>query len=318
MHTALDLEKPRLVSIETTNRCNAHCSFCPNNALARERLTMDQALFEKIIEDCQQFPLPAIEPFLNGDPFMDPDIVGRMFYIRERLPKTKLRLYTNGSLMTSTKLDQMEGLGIDHLFISLNTLNPDDYRRILRLNLENTKTNIEALATRATRRGIARQVTVRMTRFDHTTLQEQDDFLAYCKKLNVNPMIVGLFNYKGDIPSNYPVPPYPCEHITRLDILSSGRVTLCCLDQEGEYSWGDIRESNVLDVFNGAKARYYKTRHRSGLRKKTPPCGQCNLFWPSFSQMTPLRTLQVMFQCSSYFLRYRPNGRKAPSIKEAP
>ena len=62
------MEFPRLVSIETTNRCNAKCPFCPNNALQRDRHTMDDALFEKLIDDCKAFPLPAIEPFLNNDP----------------------------------------------------------------------------------------------------------------------------------------------------------------------------------------------------------------------------------------------------------
>lgn len=309
------VEYPRLVSIETTNRCNARCSFCPNNSLARERVTMSADLFEKILDDCRRFPLPAIEPFLNGDPFMDPDIVSRLFRIRERLPNTKLRLYTNGSLMTPAKLDQMEGVGIDHLFVSLNTLDPAKYREVLGLDLEKTKANIENLAGRVGRKGIARQLTVRMTRFDDTTLAEQDAFLDYCKKLHVEPMIVGLFNYKGVIPSHLPVPEYPCEHITRLDILSSGRVTLCCLDQEGQYSWGDVREESVLEIFNGMKALRYKIKHRTGRRKEIPPCGECNLFWPSFSHMTPLRTLTVLAQAGCYFLRYRPAGRKAPLVK---
>ncbi len=56
-------EIPRIVSVETTNRCNAKCDFCPNSSLSRNRQTMEQDLFEKIIDDCTQFQLPAIEPF---------------------------------------------------------------------------------------------------------------------------------------------------------------------------------------------------------------------------------------------------------------
>ena len=32
------------------------------------------------------------------------------------------------------------------------------------------------------------------------------------------------------------------EHITRLDILSSGKVALCCMEQEGEYNLGDVTQ----------------------------------------------------------------------------
>jgi len=310
-------EFPRLVSIETTNRCNARCSFCPNNALARERSTMDQLLFEKIVEDCREFPLPAIEPFLNGEPFMDRDIVPRMRHIRERLPATKLRLYTNGSLMTASRLDLMADLGIDHLFISLNTLDPEQYKSILGLDLDKTLANLEHLCARADRKKITKKITVRMTRFEDTTLAEQDAFVAFCRRLGVKPMIVGLFNYKGDIASSLPAPRYPCEHITRLDVLSNGDVTLCCLDQEGEFGWGDVRERSVLEVFNGERARHYKDGQRSGRRLETPPCDQCNLFWPSYSHMSPGRTITVLAQSCAYFLRHKPSGRRAPTEKKS-
>jgi len=310
-------EFPRLVSIETTNRCNARCSFCPNNALARERSTMDQGLFEKIVEECRAFPLPAIEPFLNGEPFMDRDIVPRMRHIRERLPSTKLRLYTNGSLMTASRLDLMQDLGLDHLFISLNTLDPVQYKEILGLELDKTLANLEHLCKRADRKKIAKKITVRMTRFEDTALAEQDAFVAFCRKLDVKPMIVGLFNYKGDIASSLPVPSYPCEHITRLDVLSNGNTALCCLDQEGEYGWGDVRERSVLEVFNGERARKYKDGQRSGHRRDLPPCGECNLFWPSFSHLSPGRTIAVLAQSCAYFLRHRPSGRRAPTQKKS-
>ena len=76
-----------------------------------------------------------------------------------------------------------------------------------------------------------------MVRVLDTSLEEQENFLALCKELDVKPFISGLFNYKGDIQSNLPIPNYPCEHMDRLDILSNGTVTLCCMDQDGEFSW---------------------------------------------------------------------------------
>ena len=118
-----DIEIPRLVAIETTNRCNARCKFCPNNSLARDRRVMDDDLFKKIIEDCKEFELPAIEPFLQGEPFVDPKILDRLAYINDNLPNTKLRLYSNASALTPQKSDALRELNVDKLFISLNTIN---------------------------------------------------------------------------------------------------------------------------------------------------------------------------------------------------
>ena len=306
------MEFPRLVAVETTNRCNAKCVFCPNNALARDKGAMDQALFEKIIDDCRAFPLEAIEPFIQGEPFSDPDILDRMRLIRARLPKTKLRLYTNGYAMSPKQIDAMAGLGIDHLYVSLNTLDPEKYRDVMGLPIERTLRNLDHLTTAGRAERVARRITFRMTRFGDTTLEEQDAFERYCRERRVRSMIVGLFNYKGDIHSDLPVPRYGCEHVSRLDVLASGRVTLCCMDQDGEYGWADLNETSVLDAYHHARAAFYRAMHRTGRRSEVEPCGSCNVFWTSFRGLGPVEAVRTAAQYGAYVARHRPSGRKAP------
>ena len=306
-------EYPRLVCVETTNRCNAKCSFCPNNALARDKGAMDQALFEKIIEDCRAFPLEAIEPFMQGDPFVDPDIMSRMAHIRKQLPNTKLRLYTNGFGMTPKRVDEMMGLGIDHLYISLNTLDEAKYKKVMGIRLDRTLKNLAYLTENGRGPKVANKITFRMTRLTDTTMDEQDDFLQYCKDRGVNAFIVGLFNYKGDINSSLPVPRYGCEHVNRLDILASGKVTLCCMDQDGEYSWGDVNTHSVLDVYRGTVGRKYREMHRTGQRRDIAPCDTCNNFWPDFGETGHIETVRVAAEAAYYFARYRPSGKRKPT-----
>lgn len=305
-------EYPRLVAIETTSRCNARCAFCPNSALQRGREAMSDELFEKVVEDCRAFPLQAIEPFLNGEPFMDPKILPRLQHIRRRLPEAKLRLYTNAHAMTPKKIDQLVGLGIDHLYVSLNTMVPEKYLATVGLRLERTLRNLDYLTEPVRRSRVAEHITFRITRLADTPLSEQEDFLAYCKRRGVKPFIVGLFNYKGDVSSDLPVPGYPCEHITRLDILSSGIVTLCCMDQEGEFAWGDTTRESVLEIHNGPVARRFREMHRSGQRLGIAPCGTCNLFWPSLEKMPLLQTARFGIEAGWYFLRHRPTGKRRP------
>lgn len=306
------LEYPRLVSVETTNHCNAKCVFCPNNALARDKGPMADDLFEKIIEDCREFPLPAIEPFLQGDPFSDPKILPRLEHIRRRLPDTKLRLYTNGYGMAPKKIDAMLGLGIDHLYVSVNTLDPEKYRQVMGIPLDRTLQNLEYLTEPSRRSRIAEKITFRMTRLGDTTLKEQEDFIAYCKDRGVRCFIVGLFNYKGDINSGLPVPSYGCEHVARLDILASGRVTLCCMDQDGEYGWADLNRVSVVEAFNHPMARQYRDYHRTGRRRDIDPCGTCNNFWPGFHGLSAWEAARTGVEYASYMARHRPNGKQSP------
>ncbi len=305
-------EYPRLVSVETTSRCNDTCPFCPYNVRARDKTHMDQSLFEKIVGDCTEFPLEAIEPFLNGEPFVDPKIMDRLELIRSRLPRTKLRLYSNGYALSPKRVDELCGLGVDHLYISLNTLNAEKYKAIMGFKLERTLDNVMYMTDPVRRKKVARRITLRMTRMEDTTLAEQEQFQKFCDDRKVRCFIVGLFNYKGDVNSPLPVPKYACEHITRLDILSSGKVTLCCMDQEGEYSLGDVTQQSVLEVFQGEASRRYQEMHRAGRRAEVTPCGSCNLFWPSTDNMPWPRAMSHALRFWAYLALYRPIGKRAP------
>jgi MoaA/NifB/PqqE/SkfB family radical SAM enzyme len=299
--------------VETTSRCNAICPFCPYNVRARDKTHMTTELFDKIIEECREFPLQTIEPFLNGEPFVDPKIMDRLEKIRSRLPATKLKVYSNGYALAPKRIDELCGMGIDHLFISLNTLDPVKYESIMGFKLSRTLDNVRYMTDPVRRSKVARKITLRMTRMADTTLEEQDKFKAFCKERGVACFIVGLFNYKGDIHSELPVPSYACEHVTRLDILSSGIVTLCCMDQEGHYSWGDVNKQSVLEVYRGATAAKYRHLHRTGQRGKIEPCGTCNLFWPSLDNQSVAKTMKASLQAFYYFMRYRPFGRLPPT-----
>jgi pyruvate-formate lyase-activating enzyme len=307
---------PRLVAIETTNYCNAKCVFCPNALLVRGRQHMSDELFESIIEQCREFPLGAIEPFLQGEPFSDPKILSRLELIHKRLPETKLRLYSNGYALRPERVDALMELGLDHLYISLNTTDPERYKKDIGLELERTMENLRYLADPRRRVRVAKNVTFRMLRADDTTLEEQDKFIAFCDQMGVKHFIVGLFNYKGGVDSPLPVPGYPCEHLDRLDILSNGVVTLCCMDQEGEFAWGDTKTERLLDIYRGKVARHFREGLWAGKRRKIHPCDTCNLFWPGLGGLGPLRKARYGIEAGWYFLRHRPSGRKAP-IKAA-
>ena len=308
---------PRLVAVETTSFCSARCVFCPNDSLKRGKRHMSDELFESIIEQCREFPLPAIEPFIQGDPFSDPRILPRLEMIHRRLPDTKLRLYTNGYNLTPERTDAISELGIDHLYISLNTTDPERYKSVMGLKLERTLEHLRYLSDPVRRRRVAREITVRMVRMTDTTLEEQNRFLALCKELGVRSFIVGHFNYKGDIQSPLPVPNYPCEHMDRLDILADGIVTLCCMDQDGEFSWGDVNKQPLLDVYRGGVAAKYREMHWAGRRKEIHPCDTCNLFWPGLQGLPVVKRARFAAQAGWYFLRHRPTGKRAPNLVPA-
>jgi hypothetical protein len=179
--------------------------------------------------------------------------------------------------------------------------------------LKRTLDNLDYLTDSVRKHRVARKITFRMTRLGDTTLAEQDTFLQYCKTKGVHGFVVGLFNYKGDVHSSLPVPSYGCEHVNRLDILATGRVTLCCMDQDGQYGWGDANKMSVLELYRHPSAKKYRDYHASGRRREIEPCGTCNLFWPLFKDMSPIQAVRTGIDYCLYMARHRPIGRRPPA-----
>ena len=92
----------RHISIETLNRCNGSCDFCPANVKNEKRsfLKMDDKLFRRIIDELAEMEYDGgIELFGNNEPLIDDRIVELYRYIEKKLPRAFSHIYTNGILL---------------------------------------------------------------------------------------------------------------------------------------------------------------------------------------------------------------------------
>lgn len=101
-----DIPMPLEINIETINRCNSTCDFCPanRNADTRPYARMSEELFRKIIADLKEWGYNGyISLYLNNEPFMDTRTIEFHKYLREQLPDCTVKFYTNGLLMDFDK-----------------------------------------------------------------------------------------------------------------------------------------------------------------------------------------------------------------------
>lgn len=101
---------PCLISIETINRCNSTCDFCPVNVNVETRpfQKMDEALFHKIIRELAEEGYDGyLNLYINNEPFMDMRIIEWYKFAKTNLPKAKMLLYTNGLLLTEERFEKI-------------------------------------------------------------------------------------------------------------------------------------------------------------------------------------------------------------------
>ena len=237
------------VEIETINRCNGNCSFCPvskNNDI-REYEIMEEELFRDVI--CQLADIHydgRLALFSNNEPFLDPNILERHQYAREKLPDARMHLFTNGTLLTIDKFKKVMQY-LDELII-------DNYHQELKL----IKPCQEIVTYCEHHPDLKKKVTIILRKPKEILSTRGGD--APNRKVQIS--------YEKD----RCVLPYK-----QLIIRPDGKVSLCCNDALGRNTLGDLKKDSVLDVWSNDRFKMVRKCLYQG-RANWKHCEYCDFF----------------------------------------
>ncbi len=140
----------RDLRISLTDRCNFRCFYClPNGEppLARKETILT---FEEIVKVCEIFVELGIEKIrlTGGEPLIRKDVEKLVSKISNLKPALKdLALTTNGHTLRNRASD-LKSAGLDRVTISLDSLKPENFKRITAVDkLEMVLEAIEAAKT---------------------------------------------------------------------------------------------------------------------------------------------------------------------------
>ncbi len=237
----------RHVEIETINRCNGKCGFCPvsvgNDTRKLEYMT--DGLFQNIIDQLAEINYAGkLALFSNNEPFLDQSIIERHHYARRRLPDVRMHLFTNGTLLTIDKFKEimqyLDELVIDNYHEDLQLIHP-----------------CIAIAEYCDRYPeLKKKVTI--------VLRKPNEILS---------------SRGGDAPNRKDI---LCMENVRcvlpyrqIIIRPDGKVSLCCCDPYGKNTLGDLKKETLLEIWRGTL--YKKVREALyGGRKNWNHCVHCD------------------------------------------
>jgi hypothetical protein len=272
------LDWPKEVSIETYAKCNAACTFCPYTTLDRIGTKMSDEMIERIIHELKDHPWPfIISPFKVNEPFLDKRLIPICRMINAELPKAHLRLFTNGSALTTKHIDEVATLErVAHLWISLNEHEADAYHALMGLDFARTCRNLDALHDKVEADEFHHPVVVSKVR-EAKGLTERD--IAFREFVNARWPLFGVHLIKRDgwlgyvEPGSPEIPDAGCGRWYELSIMATGKVSLCCMDGEGAFSIGDLNTQSLFEVYNGRAYRERRVKNLS--RAGISPCSTC-------------------------------------------
>lgn len=272
------LDWPYEISIETFAKCNASCTFCPYTTLERIGEKMPDELIDAIIEELKDHPHPfLISPFKVNEPFLDKRLIPICRKINAELPNAILRLFSNGSALTEKHIDEVATLKrVTHLWISLNEYEAEAYKATMGLDFERTVANLDLLHEKKASGLFPWDVMI--SRVRQALIPNEAD-RAFSKFVQDRWPLFGVHLIKRDSwlgftePNDPEVPDAPCSRWFELSVMATGKVSLCCMDGEGAYQIGDIRDG----VFATYNAPHWRERRLKMLsRKGISPCSTCN------------------------------------------
>lgn len=237
------------IEVETINRCNGVCSFCPVNVYSdtREKEIMSWTLFKKIIDQLEKLDYTGrISLFSNNEPMLDERIIELHQYAREHLPNAWFHIFTNGTLLTLDKFKK--------LIPYLNELIIDNYNQELKL-IPNSKAIKEYCEAH---RELMDKVTI--------VLRKPNEILT---------------SRGGDAPNRSELISYGDETCVlpfkQLIIRPDGKVSLCCNDPLGKNTLGDLNKESIFDVWYGLRFTQVRKALIKG-RREWKHCVYCDTF----------------------------------------
>lgn len=237
------------VEIETINRCNGICSFCPinRNVDSREKKVMSEILFRSIIAQLKEIEYDGrLALFSNNEPLLDDRIIDFHRYARQQVPKARMHMFTNGTLMTLEKFKALVEV-LDELVI-------DNYNQELKL----IKSCKEIADYCNEHPELISKVTI--------VLRKPNEILT--SRGGNAPNRRELIEYGQD----KCVLPYK-----QMIIRPDGKVSLCCNDAIGKFSLGDLNSEKLLDVWYGPRFSMVRKCLYEG-RENWGQCKLCDTF----------------------------------------
>jgi MoaA/NifB/PqqE/SkfB family radical SAM enzyme len=264
---------------------------------------MDSSLYRRILESLHSpGTLRLLAPMLQNEPLLDSEFEQGVRQAKETLGrKAHIGIVTNGSALTSRRLDDLIRAGVDSIEVSVDAYREETFEAI-RPGLSFSKVvehTQELLA-----RGSDLRVVVRFLR-QHANDGEEVSFRRYWESRKATVRFFTLANRAGTLQEYRDLRASPEGRLRRykrgawellvraaarsrfptscllpftwLNVLWDGRVILCCHDWGPRDIVGDLSTQTLDEVWNGEAINHYRHLLWSDAIPDSRVCRDCSI-----------------------------------------
>ncbi|MDP3296872.1 MAG: radical SAM/SPASM domain-containing protein [Thermodesulfovibrionia bacterium] len=136
----------RLFDIEVSSKCNLGCKFCPRDRIP-ETGFMQPTTFLRFLDFVKLTHTDTVSFIGIGEPLLNPHTIQYLRQIKERYPRARTWITTNGQLLTPKIAKELLDADLGTLDISFNGIQKNKYESVMvGAHFEKTIERIEYIA----------------------------------------------------------------------------------------------------------------------------------------------------------------------------
>ncbi|MCD6309896.1 MAG: SPASM domain-containing protein [Candidatus Eremiobacteraeota bacterium] len=274
--------RPFFLMIEPTNACNLRCKMCPQNGLLkRKKGMMNLDLYKEIIDDCKDY-VQAIHLYHSGESLLHENLPEMVEYASKR--GIYVIINTNATMLTPEMSEKLILSGLDFLSISFDGFDPEIYEKIrIGADFQKTLQNIKDFFYTRQQMGKKNPRTALEILKMNETSEKIPEFTKKARELGAEEVRVWKYhNWSESSMDNRELLPgtgkhFPCEYpYNIMAVLWEGQVVPCCLDYDGKYIIGDVREKSLLEIWNDLPLRELRKKLSQRRENEIELCRNCS------------------------------------------
>ena len=269
--------------IESSSRCNLRCTMCHNKDMKEsEKGVMSFDLFGKIVDEARTF-VHDVYLHHRGEPLMNPRLFDMIALARDNGIKT--RFHTNGTLLTAEKSRCLLDAGPNLVSFSIDGFQKEAYERVrVGGSFDATIENISRLLRmKRERRQTLPYIVIEKIVFSRP---DPPEARAEARKLRERFLAEGadeVIDKKEYVWTTESAPESPdrppCAVCTfpwyGAVICWDGTVTPCPQDFDAKLVMGNVKDSSLREIWNGASYRELR-RNLANDVGSLPLCRKCD------------------------------------------
>lgn len=282
---------PSQIIIDVTELCNLACTHCPHPSFKQSAhyagRSLDPALSAKAIGEVGTAGRGVVQQVRytsEGEPLLHQSIYTMLEDALAR-SGTFVSITTNGTLLTSTRIDRLLATGVHLIDVSIDALTPETYARIrVKGDLAVTRRNIEALIARARASSSSTRIVVSYIE-QPGNAHETDGFERFWRAAGADDVAIRRFHSAAgavvpvaDLLRNRAatVERRPCVYPwERIVLTPRGTLAFCPADWTRGSSLADYRTTTIEELWRSTQYAALRRAHLTNDYAAHAFCGQC-------------------------------------------